>query len=110
MKHALRNFAAVLCLLMLVVSSASCMDIASHSKTSCSDCTKHQPPSQQTPACCDAHQQPSAIAATIIIEQPAQFSAVASSVVVHLRTLVTLSPRIQLIWPPPLSPHIKLRI
>lgn len=109
MKQALRHLAAVVCLLTLAVSSASCMEMASHSKAHCSHCTKHQSPNQQNPVCCDAHQQPSVTAAIITIEQPAQSSASATPVI-HLTALAVLSPRDQLIWPPPLLPRITLRI
>jgi len=109
MKQALRNLAAVLFILMLIVSSASCMDIASHSQPPCSHCTKHLPPNQQAPVCCDAHHQPSAAAVTINLEQPIQ-SSTADTAVIHLDALGILSPREQLIWPPPLRPRVPLRI
>ncbi|WP_348268715.1 hypothetical protein P8936_05690 [Edaphobacter paludis] len=109
MKQAIRSLAAVLCMLMLIASSASCMDIASHRQASCSHCTKHQPINQQIPVCCDAHHQPSATATTITIEQPAQIT-VAETSAIRISTLAILSPPDQLIWPPPLLPRLTLRI
>jgi hypothetical protein len=109
MKQTLRHFAAVLCLLTLVTSFASCMDLAKHTQAPCSHCTKHQPLNHPAPICCDAHQQPSATAATITLEQPAQASTPLAPIV-HLHALAILSLPIQLLWPPPHLPSLKLRI
>jgi hypothetical protein len=110
MKQALSNLAAVFCLLMLVISSGSCsMGKAAHAQMSGSSCTKHQPLNQQTPACCDAHQQPSATATAVTIEQPIYVSAFETSAI-DLNVLTILSPPDQLIWPPPLLPRITIRI
>ncbi|MEO8734949.1 MAG: hypothetical protein ABI380_00265 [Edaphobacter sp.] len=110
MKPALRNLAAVLCLLMVFISSASCMDIASHSQaSSCKDCSRHTPLHQQTPECCNAHQQPSVTATVATINQPAQASPIESPVA-SLNTVTILPLQTQLTSPPPLPPLIKLRI
>jgi hypothetical protein len=111
MKQALSNLATVLCVLMLVISSLSCsMGEGIHAQMPGSSCMGHQPLNQQTPACCDAHRQPSATAAVIRIEQPTHASALAPSVI-HLNLIaILLSPKDQLIWPPPLLSIIKLRI
>jgi hypothetical protein len=109
MKQALRHFAAVLCLLTLVTSFASCMDLAKHTQAPCSHCTKHQPPNHPAPICCDAHQQPSATAAIITLEQPAQAS-IPIALIAHLDALALLSLPNQLLRPPPLLPSLKLRI
>lgn len=109
MKQVLRHLAAALCMLMLIASAASCMDIASPHQASCSHCTRHQPINQQTPVCCNAHHQPSATATAIAIEQPAQISAAETSAV-RINTLALLSPPEQIIWPPPLPPRLTLRI
>jgi hypothetical protein len=110
MKQALSNLGTALCLLMLVISSGSCsMGKASHAQMSGSSCAKHQPLNPQTPACCDAHQQPSATATAITIEQPIYVSVFDASAI-DLNVLTILSPPDQLIWPPPLLPRIALRI
>lgn len=109
MKQAFRNLAAVLCMLMLIASSASCMEVASHNTASCSHCTKHLPLEQQAPVCCDAHHQPSATATAITIEQPAQV-AIVEAAGIHLNALAILSPPERHIWPPPLPPRLTLRI
>jgi hypothetical protein len=109
MKQALRNLAAALCMLMLIASAASCMDIASPHQASCSHCKQHLPVNQQAPVCCDAHHQPSATATATTIERPAQISAAETSAI-SISTLALLSPPDQLIWPPPLPPRLTLRI
>ncbi|MDW5264298.1 MULTISPECIES: hypothetical protein [Acidobacteriaceae] len=109
MNQAFRNLAAVLCMIMLIASSASCMQIASHSPASCSHCTKHRPVNQQTPVCCDAHHQPSSATTAVTIEQPAQISFVEASAI-SIGTIAILSPPDQLVWPPPHPPRLTLRI
>jgi hypothetical protein len=108
MKQALRNLAAILCVLMLGIGSASCMDMASH-QPSCSHCAEHQPLHHQTPSCCETHHQPSATATTITLEYPAQLSA-AFSPLVFPDALTLEMAASQRIWPPPLLPRLKLRI
>jgi len=109
MKQALRHLAATLCMLMLIASAASCMDMANHRQALCGHCAQHQPINQQTPVCCDAHHQPSATATAIAIEQPARISAAETSAI-HGSPLPLLSLPDQLIWPPPLPPRHTLRI
>jgi hypothetical protein len=109
MKQAFRNLAAVLCMLVLIASSASCMEVTSHNTASCSHCAKHQPINQQTPVCCEAHHQPSATATAITIEQPAQ-ATIPNASVIRLSALAIFPLPAQHIWPPPLSPHLTLRI
>jgi hypothetical protein len=108
MKQALRNLAALLCLLMLGFGSAPCMSMARHAQGLCSQCTRHQPLHHQAPACCDRHRQPSAVA-TITFEQPAQIANALPSIVLD-HALMRGPAATQRIWPPPLLPRLKLRI
>jgi hypothetical protein len=109
MKQAFRNLAAVLCMLVLIVSSSSWMELATHPHSSCDHCAKQQPLNQHTPACCEAHHQPSATAVAITVEHPAQ-AALATVFVIRLSAVAVLPSPAQHIWPPPLSPHLTLRI
>ncbi|WP_188554692.1 hypothetical protein [Edaphobacter dinghuensis] len=109
MKQLFRNLAAVLCILVLITSSVSCMEVASHNTASCSHCTKHSPVNQQTPVCCDAHHQPSSVTTAITIEHPAQIS-LAETATISIGTIAILSPPDQLVWPPPHPPRLTLRI
>jgi len=109
MKQAFRNLAAVLCMLVLIASSASCMEIASHNAAPCNHCTKHSPVNQQTPVCCDAHHQPSSTTTAVTIEHPAQITHVKASAI-SIGAIAVLSPPDQLVWPPPHPPRLTLRI
>jgi hypothetical protein len=109
MKQALCHLVAVLCVLMLIASAASCMDIVRHRQPSCSHCTQHQPVDQQTSICRDAHHQPSATATATVIERSAQISSAETSAV-PINTVALLSPPEQLIWPPPFPLRLTLRI
>lgn len=109
MKQALRNLAAILCLLMLAAASASCLTMAGHKEPSCSHCASHQPAHHQTPSCCEAHRQPSAIATAITLEHTALVTAAFRSIVSPHASPLRLATD-QYIWPPPLLPRLKLRI
>lgn len=109
MKQAIYSFAAILCLVTMLISSSSCMAMTSHAKTPSTDCPSHSPENQPAPACCTVHVQPSASATVFTIEQPAQTLAIHSFA-------ITLDARALAPQPPlrtshfPLPPLLKLRI
>jgi hypothetical protein len=109
MKRAIYSFAAILCLVTLLVGSSSCMAMSSHAKAASSDCPAHSPQNQPVPACCTVHVQPSASATVFEIEQPAQILTVRSfTAILSARAVMPLPP--PRIFPPPLPPLLKLRI
>lgn len=110
MKHVLRNLAAVVCLLVLLIGSGTCMVMAPQRKkaVACSDCTKHMPQQQKQPCWCSAHQQPPMTAAVNMLEQPAL--AAYEVPVPRFDIVGVLSPANGMAGPPPLPPPITLRI
>ena len=111
MKHALRNLAAVVCLLVILIGSGTCMVMAPQSKkaVACSDCTKHMPQQQkQQPCWCSVHQQPPMAAAVNMLEQPAL--AAYEVPVPRFDIVGILSPANGMAGPPSLPPPITLRI
>jgi hypothetical protein len=114
MKKTLHSFAALLCLLTLLLSATSCLhDLhAEQSKqATCDYCSKPAPLDHSTPSCCRARQeQPSAIMASTNVEQPALSTDMGGPLPLGLAE-VFLSPpikiSIELPQPPPL---IALRI
>ncbi|HZY63504.1 MAG TPA: hypothetical protein VFE38_13370 [Edaphobacter sp.] len=110
MKHALRNLAAVVCLMMILLGSGTCMMMTTHNKkAACSDCTKHMPQQQEQPCWCGVHQQPSIAAAVTTLDQPALI-AYFEAPVQRLDFISVLSSVNGLAGPPPLPPPITLRI
>jgi hypothetical protein len=70
MKKKLHLVVALLCLLTLFISTASCMV----AQASCGECPRHAPLSQDTPVCCTTHQLPAAATNSVEVEQPAHIS------------------------------------
>lgn len=111
MKHALRNLAAVVCLLIILIGSGTCMVMMPHSKkaVACSDCTRHMPQQQKQPCWCSVHQQPSIAGAVNTLDPPALI-AYFEVPVQRLDVVRVLSSISGLAGPPPLPPPITLRI
>jgi hypothetical protein len=76
MKKKLHLVVALLCLLTLFISTASCMvtQLPHNQQASCGECPGHAPLSRDTPACCTTHQLPAAAASSVEVEQPAHTS------------------------------------
>jgi hypothetical protein len=76
MKKKLHLVVTLLCLLMLFISTASCMvaQIPHNQQASCGECPRHAPLSQDTPVCCTTHQLSAAAASSVEVEQPAHIS------------------------------------
>jgi len=109
MKQAIYSFAAILCLVTMLVSSSSCVAMSSHAKAPATDCPSHSPENQPAPACCTVHTQPSVSATVFTIEQPAQTLAIHSlTVTLDARTIAPPLPLRT--SQPPLPPLLKLRI
>jgi hypothetical protein len=111
MKKKLHLVVTVLCLLLLTVSTASCMfaQLPSMHQASCGDCPAHTPLSQDTPVCCTNHQQPFAATNSTEVEQPyiAQaLTPLSFNPPIHFTTL----PAAQLSETPPIPLLIALRI
>jgi len=69
MKKALHIFATLLCLLTIVIGTATCEELAPPKYSSCDHCPKQSPVDK--PACCSAQQQlPSAIVSEETSLQP----------------------------------------
>ena len=111
MKHALRNLAAVVCLLVILIGSGTCMVMAPQSKkaVACSDCTKHMPQQQKQPCWCGVRQQPSMAGAITTLDQPALI-AYLEVPVQRLDFINVLSSVNGMAGPPSLPPPITLRI
>src|SRR5580658_10461964 len=113
MKTPFRLAAAILCLLILLLNTASCMQAQSlHPKhdASCGDCPKHAPATPEVPACCSAHQQPSSAATAVEVEQPAHLSNAFAPIASNLPAPSTFYIATNLPAPPLSPPLIALRI
>src|SRR5580700_7904589 len=71
MKKALHTLASLLCLLTILLSTATCVHAERPSQSSCSQCPKRAPLSHSLPSCCAAQPQPPAVPSARI-ERPAQ--------------------------------------
>jgi hypothetical protein len=114
MKKTLHSFAALLCLLTLLLSATSCLhDLHAEQpkQATCDHCPKSAPVDHSIPSCCRAQQQqPSAIMASTDVEQPALSTAIAGPLHFGLAG-VFLSPPIKIsIELPQHPPLIALRI
>jgi hypothetical protein len=104
---------AVLCLLILLLNTASCMQAQSlHPRhdASCGDCPKHAPAVPDVPACCSIHQQPSSAAIAIEVEQPAYLPNTFAPIASNLLAPATIPIATKLSESPPSPPLIALRI
>jgi len=113
MKKACHLVVTVLCLLTLLLNTTSCMHAQlSHAQrdASCGDCPTHAPATPDTPACCNAHQQPSAAATSVAVEQPAYLSNAFAPIAPGLPAPAIFSAATPLSAPPLLPPLIALRI
>jgi hypothetical protein len=83
MKKTLHSFAALLCLLTLLLSATSCLHdlhAAQPTQATCHHCPESAPPNHSVPSCCHVQQQqPSAVIASTDAEQPASLSNMASA-------------------------------
>jgi hypothetical protein len=81
MKKTLHSFAALLCLLTLLLSATSCLhDLHAEQpkQATCDHCPKSTPLDHSVPSCCRAQQQqPSATMASTDVEQPALSTVIA---------------------------------
>jgi len=111
-KKKLHLVVAVLCLLALTISTASCMvaQLPSMHRASCDDCPAHAPLSQNTPACCTNHQQPSAATTSVQVEQPAYIAQALTPFSLNLPKRFTALPAAQLAETAPVPLLIALRI
>src|SRR5947208_1457850 len=75
MKKPLHRLASLLCLLTLLLGTATCLHAEQPRQSSCSHCPKLAPLSHTLPSCCTAQQQPPAITSTEV-QRPAQFLSV----------------------------------
>jgi hypothetical protein len=103
---------AIVCLLTLFLSTASCM-VAQPPRmhqTSCGECPQHAPLSQDTPICCTSHQQPSAATTSIEVEQPAPIARAFTSIPLDLHAQSAAFSAANLYETPPIPPLITLRI
>jgi hypothetical protein len=99
MKKKLHLVVALLCLMTLFTTTASCMvaQLPHTQQASCGECPRHAPLSQDTPVCCTTHQRPSAATSSVEVEQPADISQALASLSFNLPT--------QAIAPPALLPE-----
>jgi hypothetical protein len=110
MHRPLHIFATLLCLLTLLVGTATCMNVVQPKQSSCNHCPKQSPLSQDLPSCCSAQQQqPSAIISTEG-QQPVQLFAAYVSVSPHKIASPLAPSAIRATAPPPVPPRIALRI
>src|SRR5215471_9242274 len=109
MKKSLHKLASLVCLLTLLLGSATCLHAQPPKQSSCSHCPKHQPPSHTPPSCCAAQQQPPAITSAVV-EHSVQFHT-ASMPLLPLDTAPLPSVSVsRAALPPPTPPRIALRI
>jgi hypothetical protein len=111
MKKTLHLAVTLLCLLTLFIGTASCAyaQLPHAQQASCSDCPTHAPLSQNTPACCTTHQQPSATAASLEVERPALLSHIAAPSFNPSSQSISLPPT-YFAEAPPFPPLTPLRI
>src|SRR5277367_1617533 len=109
MNKPLHIFATLLCLLTLLLSTATCMNVVQPKESSCSHCPKQSPLSQDLPSCCSAQQQPPAIVSTEV-QQPVQLLAVYTQVLPHEIASPLAPPNTRATAPPPVPLRIALRV
>jgi len=109
MKKTVHLFATLLCLLTLLVSAATCVEIAQPKQSSCDHCPKQSPLDQHLPSCCSAQEQAPAVASTQV-EPQLQLHAAPASLFNDEIPSPLLTPVLRLAAPPPLPPRTPLRI
>ncbi|NYF89100.1 hypothetical protein RBB79_06085 [Tunturiibacter empetritectus] len=110
MKKTVHLFATLLCLLTLLVSAATCVEIAQpKQQSSCDHCPKPSPFDQHLPSCCSAQQQAPAVISTQV-EPQLQLHTVHVSPLSDEIPSPLRAPILRLTAPPPLPPRTPLRI
>ena len=113
MKRPCHLVIAVLCLLTLLLNTSSCLHAQlPHPRhdASCGNCPRHAPATPNTPPCCTAHQQPSTVATSVEVEQPAHLPNASTPIAPNLPAPTLFSAATRLSASPLLPPIIALRI
>jgi hypothetical protein len=113
MKRPCQLVITVLCLLTLLLNTASCLHAQlphPQHDASCGDCPRHAPATPNAPACCIAHQQPSTAATSVEVEQPAHLPNAFAPIAPNLPAPALFSAATRLSAPPLVPPIIALRI
>ncbi|WP_260738548.1 hypothetical protein [Tunturiibacter lichenicola] len=110
MKKTLHIFATLLCLLTLLLSTATCMNVVQPKQASCDHCPKQSPFSQNLPSCCSAQQQQPLAIISSEVQQPVQLPTAYVRVLPHEVTSSLAPPATRASASPPIPPRIALRI
>ena len=109
MKNPQYKLASLVCLLALLLSTATCFHVDQTKQSSCGHCPKPAPISRSFPSCCAVQQQPPAITSAEV-EHSAQFLSVLMPVLHNqIAPFLSLSDT-RVALPPPSPPRIALRI
>jgi hypothetical protein len=114
---ALRTITAIVCILALFTTSASCLHTITHQQAACSHCTVPMPSTQNTkantqtaPACCSTARHTNAALVSFEIQQTPHLQVFTVSLLPHAKTDSLAARYTQALETPPLPPRIALRI